>query len=180
MTTGLTTLAPTLNAPNRMRSMLHTPWVVRWNCRLGFGISSTGLKRRGLRFWLLLTFMRSLGLRRTLKIVDSSFSGYKGGSTNPLPLVHPTSIVSSYKLWHHFRRALTGRPEPSEPKDSTGFFRVIPPRVAKALPRVLQYCYFLCLQEPHSLTHMSIVLLVAESPETHLSCHTFLHLLCCN
>ena len=43
----------TLNAPSRTRSITHTIWAARWNCRLGFGVSSAGSEKGSPRLWAL-------------------------------------------------------------------------------------------------------------------------------
>ena len=55
-----------------MPSITNTTLAVRWRCRLGFGTSRIGSKRRGLRLCAPPTFTRGLGLRRTWRVVESS------------------------------------------------------------------------------------------------------------
>jgi len=66
---SLTMLMLILNVPSHMQSIIHTFWVMQWNDRLGFCITSTGLRRQVLRPWVLLVFLRSLGWQRTWRTV---------------------------------------------------------------------------------------------------------------
>ena len=94
----------TSNTPSHMRSMTHIAWVMRWNCRLGFGRRNTSSKRQGLRFCVLPMCSKSLGLRRSWRGAEKSSMVLKWEWEGWPPLESNFSIyylmVSSWKPCH--------------------------------------------------------------------------------
>lgn len=93
-------VAPTGSQPIKLKHRLRDG-----TAGTGFGVDRTGSKRRGPGLCVLLTFMRSWGLRRTWRSVESSGS-YKKNLTARLPQGIWDLIVSCCKRCY-FLRALT-------------------------------------------------------------------------
>ena len=68
---GPMTRTPTSNIPNRTQSVPCTSWVVRWSCRLGFGMRRVGSKMQSPRHCVLPAFMK-LGAARDLRDCGAS------------------------------------------------------------------------------------------------------------
>ena len=106
---GLTTQTLTSNESSCTLLIIHVTSVMRCNCRPGFGINNTGLKRRNLdlRLYAPPMFTRGLGLPEDSGEVQSAPAGYppKGNRTTWLPPINRASIVS-FSIRCYFLRAL--------------------------------------------------------------------------